>query len=499
MQQYSTYGIPGTNMAMPDITIKRLLLIPTKEKYQDVYQRSFQLGGNYDTMNKLTSVLEQAGVNKNQNISESYLARNIPEIISIAPTAICMANIPNGWGTQRLRFMMEVECRSATNLSVYLQGYSEYHDPTLAGRVDPNMLFYINSITVVIKQFDPISHQTLVRPMSTFNLITDFTNQPRFNEVDDSQMMSLLRPTDVINNLHVLETYGYENRSNIANITGRINHNSVHTSSRVNNDPIHHFANTINSIVDAKNLANDVNNLQDIYRLAAQNTVESKIMSIPFMYALHMMTGKPTPSDFTLGVLTQIDPGVRTRITLVDQVNDLVLPTYNTFLDSTYTESTLQITAESVKAVNIAQVMSSILTECMLTTMDVSITNMSGQPVIITTNAQTFIDGIDPIVYTNKARAKIEHNLIPKITDNGYTLVDINISASILGDTNVAVSLNNQPHVLFRFPTFADSLYIPVIADSVTKDSLTESYSNVIDMVNVMGNSQMSPSSGQYY
>lgn len=498
--QYN-YGIPGQNMAMPDVSIKRLLLIPTKERYQDVFQRSFQLGGNYNTLNKLTNVLEQAGVAKNTQVSEGYLAKNIPEIISINSTPIGVANIPNGWGTQRLRFMMEVECRSASTLSVYLQGYSEYHDPTLTKLVDPNMKFFINSITVVIKQFDPISGTYIVRPMSTFNVITDFTNQQRFTEVDDGGMLSLLRPSDVINQLHVLETYGFENNNNVANATGRISSNSVHTSNRANNSPISHFASTINSIVNAKSLGYESGNMQDVYRIAAQNTVESKIMTIPFIMALHVVTGKPIPSDFTLNVLNTIDPSINSnnKITLIDNVNDIVLPSYNTMLDSSHTESTLQATAESVKAVNLAQAMSSILTECMLVTMDVSITNMSGMPIVVTTNAQTFIEGVDPLLYINKARAKIEHEVIPKLTDSGYTLVEVHVHCNILGDTNIAISLNSNPSILFRFPTFADSLYIPVIADTVTKASLTDSYCNIIDAVNLMSSPSTNPSTGNYY
>lgn len=484
----SAYGIPGAQMAMPNIVIKKMLLIPTKERYQDVYNRSFTLGGNHATMAKLSNVLEQVGVGQNTVVSEAHLSKTIPEVISISPAALGVAKIPNGWGTQRLRFMLEVECIQDVTWSVYLQGYSEYHDPTLTGNIDPNMKFYINSITVVLRQYDPISRTYIGRPQSTFNVITDHFNNVTFSEVDDTRAMALLRPSDVVQNLNILEMYGAEQKPNIINASSRISSNNVHTSSRINNNPIHHFANTINSIIDAKNLANSTHNMADVYRLAQQNTVESKILNIPFIYALHLMTGKPTPSDFSLNNLLSIDVTVQNRITLVDHVNDMVIPTHNTMLDSAYTESTLQATAESVKAVNTAQVISSILTECMLATLDVSITNISGIPVIAVTNASTFIDGIDPLVYVNKARTKIEHVLIPKLTDNGYTLIDIYISANILGDTNISISLNRLSHVLFRFPTFADSLYIPVIADNITKDSLTDSYCNVIDMVNTMGN-----------
>ena len=157
--------------------------------------------------------------------------------------------------------MLEVECIQDVTWSVYLQGYSEYHDPTLSGNIDPNMRFYINSITVVLRQYDPISRTYIGRPQSTFNVITDHFNNVTYNEVDDTRAMALLGPSDVVQNLNILEMYGAEQKPNIINASSRISSNNVHTSSRINNNPIHHFANTINSIIDAKNLANGTHNM----------------------------------------------------------------------------------------------------------------------------------------------------------------------------------------------------------------------------------------------
>lgn len=118
------------NYAQQDkVTVKRLLLIATKKDYKDVYQRSYQLNANIGTINKLEAVFNNAGVNQNASITDNMLAQYVPDIIGLSANPVGVATIPNGWQTQRVRFILEVEADLNGMIYVsYVQGFSEYYE-----------------------------------------------------------------------------------------------------------------------------------------------------------------------------------------------------------------------------------------------------------------------------------------------------------------------------------------------------------------------------------
>jgi len=66
MNNYSQMQTPQDG-----VTVKRLLLIATKKKYNDVYQRSYSLNANVGTLNKLEAVFNNAGVSHNSTITDN--------------------------------------------------------------------------------------------------------------------------------------------------------------------------------------------------------------------------------------------------------------------------------------------------------------------------------------------------------------------------------------------------------------------------------------------
>ena len=476
------YGEQPQALPQSGVIVKRLLLVATRKNYQDVYQRSYSLNANMGTLNKLEAVFNNAGVNNNATITDNMLAQYVPEIIGLSHNPIGIAQIPNGWHTQRVRFMLEVESNmNGTVLVSYIQGFSEFYDPSLSGHLDPNMKFFINSITNVVRMADPVSGVYKTLPKNTLNVVTDLAGGAKYEEIDSPhEDLKLLRPRDIVEDISALEMYNPDVDS-ILNTTGIVG-GTNETSDRANNDPMKYLTKTINSYIDSKNTSAMTSDPSDILKNAAGLLTETNLMSIPFIYALHSTTGEFTPTTFTLNIMQLIDPGIQAKTNLIDNVNDIIAPSYNTMLDSDHTADMLNPTVETIKASNVAQTISSIMLDCMLSSMDISFTNSSGQPVVVVSDTRSFIEGIDITSYVNKAVSRVKTILIPQITDGNQTIVEVFLHSDIVGDTNISISVNLQPPEVYRFPTFADSLYVPVIGNNQTKAGTVQDFANMFEL-----------------
>jgi hypothetical protein len=150
-------------------------------------------------------------------------------------------------------------------------------------------------------------------------------------------------------------------------------------------------------------------------------------------------------------------------------------------LDSDVTAKQLQPIHENLKANTIAHAINAYMIENLLTSIDISFTNIGYEPTVVPSNATSFIEGIDKIGYVNRVIAKVRNILLPMISDAGQTIVEAAVHADLLGDTSVLISLNLNPGILFRFPTFADSLYVPVVTTAGNRASVVSDFGSIFD------------------
>ena len=467
------------------ITINKIYMIPSRKSgYKDMYNRSYNLNVTQGTINDLENVLSRTAVASNGTLSDIAVVQNMPNVISLDANPLGMANIINGWGTQRLAFIMEVESNDmGINMVSYIQGFSEYHDPSLSGRIDPDVRFHINSINTVIRMLDPISGMVIVKPHSNFNIIKDTFNNVQYQEVTDTDL-KLIRPTDIISNINNINVFGHgmENvhvlTDNVAGVTS--------VSARGNNNPIKHFTKTVNSYISSKN-TQDLGYADDseILTTASETASETNLVSIPFIMELYKLTGLPTPSDFSMNLLSKLDPGVADKVLLIENDTSLVQHA-NTILDSENTEDMYKPNLESIIATTVAHSINDMLVSNLLAEISFATTNITGATVTTITNARSFIEGINVTSYVNKLVTGIDHILMPEITQNGLLNVEVIVSSSLLLETTVSVSINMQPPVVFRFPTFCDSTYVPVVSTQQQSTLLSDDFGTVLDTVNTV-------------
>ena len=474
------------------IVCKRLILIETRDDYQDLYVRNFKLDMSLNTYNKFGQVLATNPAGRNSTLSYSRVGLEIPEVIDLDPKPLYMANVANGWRTKRLRFILEVDSvQAGSTLTHYIQGYTDYYDPTLSmknagvvyNKLDPNMIFFMNSILTVSRSITS-DGRYVVRPFAMYNIISNH-GVDSYQELQFGGDNVAVRPLDVTKSILINDKFRKLDSDRIITDIGNLN-TGTYTSKRSNGDPIKYFTDSINGYINSLNGSEVGYERADILSNTVDILQESNPGSNPFIFNLISITGNPNPTAFDLGTLEILDPTISSKATIVNR-NAVGITGYNEIasFDTAYTTPLLNPTPESIRATIAANSLTSACVDNMLTKFSVSFTNSSGHYLVVPTGVQTMIEGIDDNYLTfliNKVKTHIETIIMLRITNNNAVLVTGCIQVDLFGDTTVTINVNNGGDATFRFPTFADSLYSPVIGNTQVKTGLVDDFSNVFEV-----------------
>jgi hypothetical protein len=449
-----------------------------------MYQRSYSLGLNPGDAERLHTFFESKGVGNNANISMVDAANNIGSCVGLSHTPTGTVAIPHGWETQRLMFVLVVDeiLNNASSQTHYIQGYSEYYDPSLQGSLDPNSDYFINSITTVARTVNPYTNQVDSRIISTLNIVFDPTGNISYNQVTDpNACMELVRPMDVMTHLYSNSLYNDMNGVNLNVKTTSIS-NGANVSSRANNDPLKYFTNTVNAVIAGKCVTAGYNNPETVLSNANGMVTEPALTNNGFIYQLARLTGNLEPGSFTLNTLNSMCPGVNERITLVRSGGLMRDPTQLS-IDTECTESMLNYTEQSGIAQLFINSLTANMSENLISVISGTITNITGMMITTIASINSFLEGVDITPYGNRIINYVNAVIAPQITVNNLRLVSIVFECDLLGDSTVSVSVDNGAPITYRVPTFADSLYTPVLTDTVTKNAVISDFETVVDTV----------------
>ena len=481
----------GFNNRYNGLVIKKLLLIVSRDNYQSVYNRSYTLNTNAVNLSKLESCTHHIDSSV-RRVSPNELAHTVPTIVSLNPTVAGEARIPYGWNTQRLRFILEVEYPALNGIMVqsFIQGFTEYHDPSITGKIDPNMMFYINSINNVDAWQDPIRGSVKKDTVISNNIIREIPMTQESPVGDEQKVM--ITPYDIHNKKYLDSQYGVSEQMNgvitksqIYNTSDKVTSSQPRLSSKANNNPFKYVTQTINSYVEATMNAEMSFMEGDILQESSNRLKGGYLVDHPFFVALNNINGDFNPTSFTLGELLAIDPSLETnnRITLIERSDFGFQDNFATMLNTEVTNETLQPTFENIKANIMASMLPSLMLDSLLTNVSVSITNASGQPVVIVSQANSFItDGYIPGL-VEKLVILLETQLVPVLSDGGLHRFEVIASCDIIGDLTIAIGYNGNPHTVYRFPVFADSLFTPVVTNMTQSEIVHADFDNMLDIV----------------
>ena len=445
------------NFGSFDIRINKLVLQETGT-YNPMYNRPYEVDTTNGAVQRVVSRAAEAVGGVQAGALGSVASQLIKPTTRVKP-GLDDVNIPNGWNTRRLRFVMEVQVTAKTGSVTiyYLQGYSDHHGASMSGFIDPNMPFFINSYMRVARMFQqtpagPLHHDRVIETIQVLNhkLISS-----------GGSTIWRMRPADMfagIQSNHLRMVGGgdvFDTRVN------SMYSPQTFVSSRTNNVPTHFLAGFMRSYQMATELANFGQGSDNILN-RAQNTAMGSEYSLDdnaFLRALANIQGIPTTSEFTLNNLVNIDPEVSKKLVY----NALRTEAYAALHQSGQTAGWHSSMRETEVAAQLANSVPTMMIENFIGNLAFKATNMMGgnQASIIPLSVWS-IAGVDCIRECTIMLNRIQAEILNDISYGNQDPYDIEMSVDIFGETRISVRMYDPTPVVYAVPSFGDGLFAPV-------------------------------------
>lgn len=434
--------------------VTKFLLVETGT-YNKQYNRPFEVDVRADTVDQIRTV-----VNNDPHISAANLAGISNSFFHPSANPESEVGILHGWEQRRYRYMLEIQYeRGGLSHAEVILGYTEYDGITSTNAVDDQMRFFVNSVITTRMIATPTANgmvnlrqisdnsQVLIDPVWKTGTSTIMNHNNVYN----------LRPEDVYgvmgsaHDLHLLQQYNVMDSRNLSR-------NDPRMSSRRYNIASQYTAGMLNAYNTAALSTQGTE--EEIYADA-----KGLVRSMPsdhsnFLKKLRQLSGAPTAA-FTMRDLRNMEPNIDfikdvTHLSDVQRVQEV-----HTVGSTAHWHSS---DSETLYASILAQSMPAMMMEYGLVQLNVMSTNNHA-----TALPYTRILHATPFASLDVTRAcaafqnRFEIEVIRDFTFNNAISYQIQCSFDLLGESRIRISLNNQESVDYVVPSFADSIFSPMM------------------------------------
>lgn len=495
-------GVQTTNMF-----IRNFILIEVDNTYSNIYRRSYAINNlTHQTVGRFEETIYRE-TKGHKKITSNAIARDLGEFVGLSNRPGELVTMVNH-GERRLRFLLEIEVSSSpAYCNRYLiQGYTNYlgADRSINNvggiTLDPNMVLIVNSITefFIKNSFNPNIPRTVTKS-NTYNSITELVNEGRdmFNNlilgrcIDLHQLSSFRCQEDGVG------TFGRD--VDISGL-GEIKDREGLTSCRDNQDTNLFFAKLLGSYQDGRTLSSisyssdAFDNGVAIFDQACTEVAEPIIYRNYFMNMIKEVSGMNgvcnqfTISSLDLALGTNSISQAKVFLSSSEIVNERIKNDTELFkTDVVHPADTLQADVLTSRILELNNSITAHVTNHGLTTATVFIAKLYNQPDVICTvlraNSLMGDEYVEPGV--NKLETTIRALILPKFFSALPTeSFEIQIQVDVLRDTVINIDYRDLDYKeFFRFPTFCDSLYLPVIMTKNDRNVLNNDLRTVYDMI----------------
>jgi len=476
------------NYERPTITLKKLTLIESRS-YRPQWVRPYEMEVGYYDLENIKHTVERSVKTRSINNLELELQKNSPNILTPSSRVTGEAKIANGWGEKRFKFIMVLEMTyPSTNVTLinYVQGYSEFLGMTHSGIIDPNMKLFINSVSVLRKTFDSQTGKFTIIPLHKYNVVqNDLSNldyvegnfMPDVRNFNDT--LKLSRPEDILANMTTLRTV--ESGTTVISDVGNVNQLNIVESKHL--IPTQHVSSTVSTAVDTVLAGSVYDDNADLLSAMLGFSLTIGPEQILVFKLILDATGM-LRSYFTLNELTRMlgVADVNYDVILSKEIGSMhINNNVPTILQTESTEDTYGAEIETRKSILIHEAIVNTLNNSLLSQIVFEIDNLSIEPNYAILSAASEIEGLDLVYHANKFISMFITKAWTSITENNAIPIKLLVSANIISDTTISISIGSNPEVVYRYPTFADSKYLPLIVDNSGLTQLTEAYEAVVD------------------
>ena len=450
-------------------------LIQETGTYNPMYIRPYVTHVTSDTANTIAQRVEQSGT-----VTAGTFSGLTSSLISPSSSAMGEIPIPNGWTEKRLSFLLTLELESSLsgNKIIYVQGFSDYMGVSYNGAIDPNMKFFINSITVVSRNTinTPMGVQYMDRVTETAQVI----NGKLFVDHSyDYNGVYGLRPYDIFMSAQtssVRQAY-----KNLNDTRVRLDNSATLTrSSRKNNVPTSYMATLVDSYTKSSELSAYGGIPADVYSNAASMATDTGVINNEFIRALEFSSGVPNPTFFNSVMLEHIDPNLA-NVTNFIKIGNTQLVGLHTAGETEYWGGAGR---ETVAATLLSNAIPALMLEYMINKIYFRSTNhdITGQMNTVLIDAKS-ITNLDLSKSFAMFKYRLENEILFDLTFGNQIAYMLEVSCDVFGESRISISLDSGPMIVFATPSFCDSLIAPVY--TTNKDIL---YTVSHDMEQIFSN-----------
>ena len=448
------------------------------------------------------------------DLSIEAVSKTASSIIAPSNVTEGKADIINGWGQKRYRFILVMEV--SVNEAVYVQiacGYTD-NDCISGNIVDPELRLYFNSIQSFTRSFQPSPKglKTVLIPFDDSMLITP---QSSLNDPMSMMMRSnmplahmqlnndnqLLRPQDVFNRFTfkvVSSAYSYNNNtvpmaSSI--ITGTnmnhsvieedarsINSNSVKPSNRRNGNSSNYVSTLLNSFKGAKSSTKD----GDLYKIA------NKVVNDDALLDKHIYENKalyefskvfrdyPRRGYISFKHLNILMPDLSyvTKVFTLTKIKKL-----RPLANHSTVESIASKTQEAYGATVMFNALPNLMGDSWLSQVSFFASNNYRDGKIKFTwagddGAKSLVQGMTP--YVDKFMYRLTNEVLVGLCHCGELRFNMTVFADIYGDMTINIGFGDNPPEPYCLPFHCDSIFSSIIGKST--DNLEKLSSDMLKL-----------------
>lgn len=465
-----------------NFSIEELVYIPMGN-YMPMLNRPYMVNPSANAIEQISERLYDTKAGKVTPGIVNGLANEIIQPSSVGYMSMCNAD----WvSTKKFIFMLKVRSIDPVGVEVnsYIQGYTEFDGITNSGHIDPNMVHFINNVieTTTMAIQTPLG---VIRKEKLHRIYNVFFNGT-YNEVYTQ------RPSDVLENINLLNMQQFINDPTMTGQYMGGYMNSLDTkaiSSSVENNITTEYLSKIltHGMHEVKNKDIFINTYEISSGMAPESRLpEPSINDNRFLKYISRVAGfKVVREFFAFQTLMSIDPTIYNRFKVYNITKDYVDPTMmQTPEVGDHWEGRDTVT---LKAYSLIENSVSLATKYGFNKIYFTASNMTnptGLAEVFITNFNSFIN-LEEHEF-NFLLEIFKEKFITEIflneTNSGILPMHVEGYIDLLGTSKINLSFAGMPANWYTIPTFANSLFSPVVSiDKQAVDFMSSQLGSVID------------------
>lgn len=448
---------------MMSFRVNKLILVETPG-YNNMVTRPYEATMDGYAINQAKEVMQYG-----RYTDVGHIGKVATSLIRPSGSEMEASTITEGWGSSRLRFLLEIDLFSEVGPTTrkIIQGYTSHVGVNFFTKtIDHQMHLYFNNVITLRRSVYYTPHGEQER-WSIAEADQILMGTADFNFNGSSTVTKTLRPEDIFVSASHSGAGG-----DVLDMTTGFYASPIKRNNRKNNIPSNYLSSVMKGYQSAFSNNGFSDNLEtsNAFDTAAGYLVENSVSSDQFFSRLLMNTSSFNEGGFvTYGELLSLSPEIDS--------NAIIVPLRNVMEDPNQQFNPIHGGGEHWQGSNNETLWASILLQALPgLMMDSFITRIAFRAtneerahdavlghVMRIVNVDSFTPGVDmtPFIETFRMRAIAE--IIGGLTTNNTINYILEASIDLVGETRLKISVLSGPYFEFVAPSFADGRFTSVI------------------------------------